>query len=773
MSAASNLSALASRRAAWLRSGATLLGVAALIGAGVCALFDRPVGVVICALVAVVGLAGVLLAMGRRLREHEREIRRLAAAVESSGDAIVTIDERHCFSSWNPSATALLGYTAEQAIGQPLAMIIPEDRRDELAQRLECIGRGESVRGWETSRRRDDGELVDVELTVSALHDAGGRAAGVTAIMRDISERRRAERALAESEERFRRSFADSDVGMAIVRPNGDSGDVLEMNDALAQILGYPVDELRARGPMSLVHPDDLDALREEIVAINSGQVGVLRREVRLTTAAGTLIWAAITMSLVRDESGEPLHLVVQVQDVSERRSFEGQLQQLADHDPVTGLFNRRRFEQELGREVATARRYGQGGAVLALDLDHFKFVNDSLGHAAGDELIRVIGELLLRRLRHSDVIARTGGDEFVVILPRADEEEARRTGESLLRELRTDARAARIVGERRVTASIGIALFGHRTPNVSAEALLAEADIAMYDAKEAGRDRLAVYDAKGSRHERMQASLAWVQRIEAALESDRFVLYAQPIVPVADAGDHRYELLLRMLSEAGEVIPPATFLDVAERHGLAGRIDRWVVSHAVGQLAEQQRRGCQVSFEVNLSAASVSDPDMLDFISRLIATAGLDPGRLIFEVTETAAIVNVAQATSFVQGLRDIGCEFAIDDFGAGFASFYYLKHLPFDYLKIDGEFIKGLAESHTNQLVVRSVADIARGLGRRTIAEFVEEASTLELLREYGVDYAQGYFTGRPMPLQDIDFAVEHVPAGGSAQSGRAAPA
>jgi EAL domain-containing protein (putative c-di-GMP-specific phosphodiesterase class I) len=323
------------------------------------------------------------------------------------------------------------------------------------------------------------------------------------------------------------------------------------------------------------------------------------------------------------------------------------------------------------------------------------------------------------------------------------------------------------VSGARHVTASIGVALFGRPRPVLSAEELLAEADIAMYDAKEAGRDRLAVYDAEAPRHERMRSNLAWVQQIESALDGDRFLLHAQPILPVGGGGERRYELLVRMVGDDGELIPPSTFLDVAERNGMATRLDQWVVVRAVRLLSEQQRLGNDVRFEVNLSATSVTDPEMLDFIEQTIAAAKVEPGRLIFEITETAAIVNVSQAKLFVHGLRNIGCEFAIDDFGAGFASFYYLKHLDFDYLKIDGEFIAELATSDTNQLVVRSVAEIARGLGQRTVAEFVDQASTLELLYEYGVDYAQGYFTGRPLPVKDIDFAADVRQAGPPAAS------
>jgi len=847
----------------------------AVVAIGAAALADLPGSGCALTLAAVAILAAALLAMTQRLRDRDRDARRLAAVVESSGDAIITSDENGRFTSWSPSATALFGYTREEAIGRSIGLIVPEDGRAELKEIVTRVSAGETVFGWETVRRHRDGHLIDVEVTVSPLRNAKGRPTGATAIIRDIrdrraaehrfealleaspdamiitdgagqillanhavgrlvgyapeqvvgksithllperlvaafvehrrrfvlnptgtdagteqrvvvvhqdgheipievsvsplqtdeglrvisvardvTEQRRAARALAESEERFRRSFEDSGVGMALVLPHGYTDRLIEANAALAEITGYSIEKLRELGPLKIIHPDDLPPLREEFRGLGSGRTAVVRREVRLVNSDGKSVWVVMTVSLVRDAKGEPVHAVVQMQDISERKHFEGQLQHLADHDPLTGLFNRRRFEHELEREVLSARRYTTGGAVLVLDLDHFKYVNDSLGHAAGDDLIMIIGEVLRRRLRHSDIIGRMGGDEFAVILPRADEQEARRTGESLLRELRADVRAASVSGARHVTASIGVALFGHPRPELSAEELLAEADIAMYDAKEAGRDRLALFDPQAPRHERMRTSLAWVEQIESALETDRFVLHAQPILAMAAQSDRRYELLLRMVGEDGDLIPPGTFLDVAERNGLAGRIDRWVVSHAVTLLAEQQRRGHDISFEVNLSATSVTDSDMLEFIAATISQSGVKPGKLIFEITETAAIVNVGQAKAFVQGLRDIGCEFAIDDFGAGFASFYYLKHLAFDYLKIDGEFIQGLATSATNQLVVRSVADIARGLGQRTIAEFVDEPSTLKLLDEYGIDYAQGFFTGRPQPIDEIDF-------------------
>ena len=394
------------------------------------------------------------------------------------------------------------------------------------------------------------------------------------------------------------------------------------------------------------------------------------------------------------------------------------------------------------------------------LDLDNFKYVNDSFGHAAGDELIDIVAQILRRRLRESDILGRLGGDEFGVILPHADRRRAMAVAESLLNEVRQDRPASRVSGTARVTASMGVAFFGGSESEPSAQELLSEADIAMYDAKEAGRDRVAEYDVATERHDRMRQRLAWVQRIEAAIETDGFVLHAQPIVPLAGLDDRRHELLLRMVGDDGELVPPGTFFYVAERSDLAPRIDRWVVRRAVELLAEQHRLGHDVSFEVNLSGKSINDERMGDFIAATIAGSGVNASKLTFEVTETAAIVNVARAKAFAQRLREIGCSFALDDFGAGFASFYYLKHLSFDFLKIDGEFIQDLTSSRANQLVVQSVVDIARGLGKKTIAEFVGDQATVDLLSDYGVDYVQGFFVGRPTPLAEIDF--EGVPVG-----------
>jgi diguanylate cyclase (GGDEF)-like protein/PAS domain S-box-containing protein len=566
-------------------------------------------------------------------------------------------------------------------------------------------------------------------------------------------ERKHAEDHLREAEERFHRAFEDAGTGMALIGVGGEEeGRFLEVNDALCASTRYGRDDLLGMRVATISHPEETAKMLDLVGRLTAGELSSVQEETRLLDAAGEIVWIALSTSVIRDGEGRALYRLAQMQDITERKRFERQLQHLADHDPVTALFNRRRFEEELGRELAAAQRYGTGGAVLALDLDNFKYVNDTLGHSAGDVLIASVAEILGGRLRRSDIVARLGGDEFAVVLPHADEAEAVRVAGDLLEAIRGDAVVTTAKGSRRATASIGIALFPERADHRDGEELLIEADIAMYDAKEAGRDRACVYDARSSRQQSLEARMTWSEQILEALRDDRFTLYAQPIVPLQGAAGDRYELLVRMLGRDGQVIPPGAFLPVAERFDLVQQIDRWVVREAIELLAAHHRRGHDVIFEVNLSAKSLGEDDLLDDIARLLESTGVDPSRLVFEVTETAAIINVDRAKQFARRLNELGCGFALDDFGAGFASFYYLKHLPFDYLKIDGEFVERLSESTTNQLVVQSVVAIARGLGKQTIAEYVGDDETLELLRAYGVDHAQGFHLGRPVPVAEI---------------------
>jgi diguanylate cyclase (GGDEF)-like protein len=447
--------------------------------------------------------------------------------------------------------------------------------------------------------------------------------------------------------------------------------------------------------------------------------------------------------------AGKTVGRVWSFRDITSQKRSEQELEHLANHDGLTGLLNRRCFEQELTHSIAQIRRYGGTAAALILDVDNFKYVNDTLGHGAGDELIKSVARLLTRRLRATDVIARMGGDEFAVLLRETDAATAQRVATDLLGEVRHHAVA---IGGQRVsmTASIGVALLEDAATDASQ--LLADADLAMYEAKRAGRDGVSVYSTERAREARVKARYTWAERLRWALEKDRFELFAQPILHLASGKTTRHEVLLRMPGEDGEMLSPAAFMPSAERLGLILAIDRWVVSRAIRELATWDERHSKHALEINLSGTSLGDAELPALIARELEAASIDPSRLIFEVTETATIANMDDAKNFAGALTDLGCKFALDDFGTGFGSFYYLKHLPVDYLKIDGDFISDLPQSATDQLVVKTIVEIAKGTGKKTIAEFVTNPEVLRFVEKLGIDFAQGYFIGRPEPISQI---------------------
>ena len=558
-------------------------------------------------------------------------------------------------------------------------------------------------------------------------------------------ERRAAERGLKEVQARFESAFASAPIGMALVDMDGRW---LQVNDALCRITGYTRNELKATTLRAITCPDDIDCDADLFRDLLDRRISSYQTEKRYRHAWGHYHWVALTVSLVSDHRGNPLYVISQVQDISERKEMAARLEFLLDHDFLTGLYNRRRFEQELAREVERAARYRAKGAVLVIDLDNFKDVNDAFGHKAGDDLLKGVAGALRHRMRLTDVLARVGGDEFATLLPEADADQAQLVADGVVTTLR---RHVAVLGEHsiRVTASVGVALFD----GLSAAEVLACADLSMFEAKEAGRDQVVMYRPSGGHREHVSARLAEAERIRSALEEERFLLYCQPIIDLRRNEVLQYELLLRLRADdGGEPLQPGSFLYVAERFGLIQEIDCWVVRQAIALIAEHAQAGRRLVLHVNLSGKSIADPSVAALIEKAIADAGIDPACLVFELSETTAIANIEEAKAFAHRLRTRGCRFALDDFGVGFGSFHHLKSLPFDYFKIDGDFIRGIVASPMDQLVVGAIVGIARGMGKKTIAEFVADAETALLLAKSGVDYAQGYHVGRPGPARDV---------------------
>lgn len=679
--------------------------------------------------------------------------------VEAAPDAIVVVDADGTIVLANHGIERMFGYTRAELIGRPLEVLLPqryvaahERHRRRFFVEPEARPMGSSL---ELFARRSDGSEFPAEVALSAVRTRGGVLAA--AAVRDVTERIRMNAALREAEEKFRSTFESAGVGMALTASSGkDVGRIVDANEALGLLVGLRHDELVGMEFIALHDPESRDRAVRGHAQLCGGELQRLRYECQLRNVHDERVWAHVTSTIVVNDAGDPHFCLHQVSDIRERKRLEQQLRHLADHDPLTDLLNRRGFLNELESQLAAARRYGRGLAVMLMDLDQFKYVNDSLGHLAGDALIQRAARVLRHRLRNTDTLARLGGDEFAVILAEARPDEAQEVASVLIRALRGELRTERRDIARPITASIGIAPL-EPGREVDAMELLNEADIAMYDAKEAGGDRHALYEPNELRHRQMNVRLNQLHTIRRALSDHNFVLHAQPIVSLKGDPRPRYELLIRLVNEHGELIRPDVFLPVADSFGLARDIDAWVTERAAELLIEQRRAGREISLAVNLSANSITDGSLLEMIRGLVASAQIDPRSLCFELTETAAIGNVDSAHNFARGLAETGCEFALDDFGNGYASFYYVKHMQFDYLKIDGEFIRGLLASSTDQVIVRSVVQMARGLGKKTIAEFVEDEATLRLLQRDGVDYAQGLHIGAPAPLDVLDAEKE----------------
>jgi diguanylate cyclase (GGDEF)-like protein/PAS domain S-box-containing protein len=439
---------------------------------------------------------------------------------------------------------------------------------------------------------------------------------------------------------------------------------------------------------------------------------------------------------------------VVVFKDVTLLRSKEREMVYLASHDVLTGLINRREFETRLKRALRNARSDGREHVLLYLDLDEFKVVNDSCGHQAGDELLQQITALLRSRVRRSDTLARLGGDEFGVLLEDCPLGQARQIAEEIRRTVREFRfRCKDQIFE--VGVSMGFVPIDRNSGDLPQT--MNAADVACYTAKQGGKNRVHEHEMDDSTVAQRYGEMQWIHHIHGAFEDRRFRLFYQFIQPLGTSGELLCEVFLRMLDRTGKVIAPAAFIPAAERYRLIESLDRWVVKTAFRALAEAQRREVArpVLFAVNVSGQALSEEDFLVFVVEQIAESGVDPRRICFEITESAALSKLDSAIHFISVLKDKGCRFILDDFGSGLSSFSYLRDLPVDFLKIDGELVQSLLDDRIKRAMIESINQIGHVLGIQTIAEWVENRQTLEALRELGVDYAQGYWLCRPQPL------------------------
>ena len=527
------------------------------------------------------------------------------------------------------------------------------------------------------------------------------------------------------------------------------------LNPAAEELTGWRFEEAQGKNIDDIFrgfHEETCEPLEDPLsVAIRCSRAIKAVRPTLLIKRDGTEMYIESTASPIRDGSGAVSGGVLVFHDVSESRELNRKLSNHASHDILTGLVNRREFESRLERSLRSARAREVSYALCHLDVDQFKIINDTCGHSAGDALLGQVGALLKTKIRGRDTLARLGGDEFGVLLESCTLEDALRMAD----QLRETIRSYKFVWEERtfrLGCSVGVVPITGDSEDVAA--LLSAADSACAAAKEAGRNRVYSFQENDIDLMRRRREMQWAARINNALEESRFELYRMTILPLQKPvqGAH-YELLLRMTDEAGEIVSPDNFIAAAERFGITPAIDRWVIENAfrwlVSEADERERLGL---CSINLSGQSLGDDKFLPFVIDQFHRSGIDATKICFEITETAAIASFSQANRFIQALKELGCKFALDNFGTGLSSFGYLKHFPVDFLKIDGSFVKEILHDPIDREMVRSINEIGHLTGKLTIAEFAENAEIISVLRRLGVDYAQGCGIATPQRIMKI---------------------
>ncbi len=699
-------------------------------------------------------LAGIAIERRRAddaLRDSELRYRRLFDNVVE-GVYMASIDGR--FLSVNPALVRMVGARSEAEL---LAMPAEHIYVDPLV-RLEiiaAISRDDEVRDAEFQLRRVDGSSLTVSENARSVRDSNGRLIGFEGTISDISARKRAEIAVLAEKEKAQVTLES--IGDAVITTDA-TGLIEYINPVAEALTGWRSHEICGHyinEAFSIVSEGDRTTVENPVVVcLRDGHVVEAEGSAILINRGGHEIAIEDSAAPIRDRHGNMIGVVMVFHDVSKERRLRRALAYQAYHDALTGLINRREFENRLSNALNSALNDNTSCHVLMyLDLDQFKLINDTCGHQAGDQLLKQITGLLQTRLRSKDVIARLGGDEFGVLLENCNAPQALPIAENL----------RKAIGDFRFiwngqTLNVGVSI-GYVEINSNSGSmvnLMSAADIACYAAKDSGRNRVHIYqqDEVPQRHREMQ----WVSRIVRAREEKRLELYYQPIIPIGRTHDPRahYELLVRMRNEEGMLVLPGEFIPAAERYNVMPTIDRWVVQQALTTLAHCRTHVATETpymISINLSGTSLNDDSFLEFLINELQTHNPSSGAVCFEITETAAIANLAKVVHFMREVKSRGCLFSLDDFGCGLSSFMYLKNLPVDFLKIDGQFIQSVNVDNIDRSMVVAIHQIGQAMGIKTIAERVESEQVLQALTSIGVDYAQGFLIAEPQSVQSLN--------------------
>ena len=703
-------------------------------------------------------LAGIAIERRRAesaLRKSEARFREL---FEHVVEGVYQSAEDGRLKAVNPALVRMLGFDGpENLMALQSTRELYVDPQMHAFIHAKLLQEGE-LRNAEYELRRPDGQVLTVVENARVVRDSAGDLLGFEGTLWDITQRRRAE--LAVQSEKERAQVTLQSIGDAVITT--DAAGVIDYLNPVAEALtgwsleaarGQPIDlvlriisDPKSDGSESLVSR----CLSEDRVIVGNDQAAMLDR-------GGRELAIHNSAAPIRDRAGHLLGTVVVFRDVSRERRLRRALSYQATHDALTGLLNRREFEHRLHAALAETRGDAPlEHALVYVDLDQFKIVNDTCGHPAGDRLLKQVTTLLQTRVRGSDTLARLGGDEFGILLQDCGREQAMKIADGLrqsIHEFRYEWDGQQL----QIGASIGIVAIDRSSDSVAA--LMSAVDVACYAAKDGGRNRVHVYESDNVpvRHKEMQ----WVSRLQRACDDGRLEIFFQPIVPIGDNDDPQlhYELMLRMRDEQGALVQPIEFIPAAERYNMMPAIDRWVVRHVLNTVLAPGKVGENATFAVNLSGATLSDPGFLEFVLGELASVEIRPGSLCFEITETAAIASLSNVVYFMRELKDRGVRFALDDFGSGLSSFSYLKALPVEFLKIDGQFVENVYRDPVDRSMVEAICQVARAMGIRTIAERVERPEALETLARIGVDYAQGFLIASPESIEGLDAAMKRA--------------
>jgi len=792
----------------------------------------------------------------------------VAAIIESSDDAIFVAGVDGLIQSWNPGAVALLGHTAQHAVGRDVSILLRPGRQEALQAFLKHVRSGQKVRDVESSFVRNDGSLIDVRISVAPLTDANSKVVAFVAIFRDLSERKRQEAALRATETSYQKLVETAHEGIWMVdvedratfvnqrmadllgytveemlgrspsefyfseagrqerdehrkrsregiresrevvyrRRDGEplwavvattpilrdgnrlegilgmvtditarvkaeenlraserlfrslfnespAGQILSSSDrkivavnrAFCEMTGYTESEILQQGWDAITPPDDQGGIFASFERLWSGELNAMQMERRYLRKDGSLLWGQVSVARVPDDSGRARYVIDQVQNISDRKQAQQALEHQALHDALTGLPNRVLARDRLDQAILLARRQQTRVALLIIDLDHFKEVNDTFGHQAGDQLLRQVGERFMAELRETDTVARLGGDEFAIVLLAADAAAAGLVAGKLLAALE---RPFIVEGQALdVGASIGIAVYPDHAD--TADSLLRRADIAMYVAKQSRRSH-SVYTR--DHDEPGDSRLALMAQLRQAINDGALMLHYQPIARLSDGRVERLEALVRWQRAGHGLVPPGDFITFAEQTGLIQPLTQWVLQTALAQCGEWNRGGQPVGVAVNISMRNLLDPQLPDNVAQILRETGARPEWLTLEITESSIMAESQRTLETLKKLRALNVRLSIDDFGTGYSSLAYLHRLPVHEMKIDQSFIRGLISDEISGAIVRAAVDLGHKLKLAVVAEGIEDAATWRRASADEIDYGQGYYLSRPVPAAEV---------------------